>query len=760
MSRRVSFAAAFVLCLAAAAHAEQVTISGQVLGPDGEPLAECQVLAGYGSAHGGWEIQQAVSDAAGAFSFALELRDPKLPVQVAAMGKGLAIDWAGAKPGEGVTLTLGADSLPCAGSVTDPEGNPIGRADVWVARVSRTRPPGGELFLKIQERILGSTTAEDGAFRIEGLPPYTSVSLAAMADGHERVMLSPVPAGKRDVHIVLQPEATVRGRVLRQGQPVAGVEVWADPQLARGVGAHGRHETTVSQADGAYTLRHLTPGVYNVMVGSAEGLTAAAIEGVWVDPGDHVEGGDLELTAGGIAAGTVTEAGTGRPIPGASVAACGPSRPQSSAPRHSATSDETGSYSLRLAAGRNRIYFQGTRGYGRAEPDERWVGVTEGGMVADVNFVLVPAPKLRGQVLLPDGQPAGGADVGVAGEAWSGDAPESFFRARTDAAGNFEFDIGALRRVEAPWLVFVRHLAQDAAGFMLVGEPTQPVQLRLTSGGYLVADVVDTQGRPVSGLPTRLTVSLQGILSETVPGARSDGNGHLRIGPLPAGLPLEVVLLPESARLAVDETWVSQGAITLGPGEERRLPPLVLNVLGRTVRGYVTDQGGRPVKGALVFASSVENPVTTDEAGDFELAGLPARGMVWIIAAHPTEPLFAMQEVDADWGFRPGLKLQPLGNATGQIVDEQGRPMGQALVYVGTDLQRPRELGQRLSRATFGSVVAADEAGKWRLDGLIGDVHYKLIANTPDDRVMRLVAEFTAKPGETVDLGQMVLSAQ
>ena len=142
-----------------------------------------------------------------------------------------------------------------------------------------------------------------------------------------------------------------------------------------------------TRPDGTYTL-YVGEGIkYNIYIvpkdlmtpnPSDTGLVAAAAEGVSGTKGATVTVPDLILTPGGIITGTVTDKATGRPIAGATVMSYGPHRPESSAGVISAQTDSTGTYRLRVAPGRSRVYEADTFDPQSGVNNNRYLEVAEG----------------------------------------------------------------------------------------------------------------------------------------------------------------------------------------------------------------------------------------------------------------------------------------------------------------------------------------------------------------------------------------------
>ncbi len=753
------------LCVTGVAGAEQVTITGQVLGPDGQPMAGAQVLVQY-CAPGRKEVtQMAETDADGRFALTCEVRigmDSSL--NVAARRPGLAVDWAAVNGGQRVTLRLGAEPATVSGTVRDPEGNAIVGAEAYISLLrrlpgdERVRPmtsPGmpmpeflsNSFFLK-DRTFLSAVTDNAGWFEIPDLPPDQQVGLTVLAEGRERWTMEDktISAGTHDVEVVLRQQAVISGRITREGQPARAIAVWCS------MGGRSRART-VSSEDGVYELAQLSPGTYTVIVDLPEGLTAAPIDQINLEAGESAADTNVVLTPGGLVKGTVTDRDTGRPLAGVSLSVC-------SANRLYPRTDNDGNYVQRLPSGHYEVSCNlGGPALRKTESPRRTVKVVEGKTVAGVDF-LVYQVRLHGQVLLPDGQPAVGVAVIGPAAGFSQDGVRVFAKTQSDAHGNFQFELERKHGSKRPWVVWARDPDKGLAGAAFVDNPEEPVEIRLAEGGYIAAQVVDLQGEPVPDFHVRVNVSRRNSLLD-ISWMRSDDRGEMRAGPLPAEIPLGVYAAGKMDAFTLNN-WSGLQPVTLAPGEERVLPPLRVNPTGRSLKGWVGDEQQQPVKDALVFALGIEQPVVADQSGYFELTGLRPKGELWIAAVHPEEALFAAEQLDPDWGFRVNLVLRPLGQATGQVVDNQGQAVEGAKIFVsgpsgfswGMDEMWPLE--RRLGAHGWFQETVTDWQGKWRVEGLIGGGEYQVSVWARGHEDYRHYA-VTARGGETVDVGQMVL---
>ncbi len=756
-----------VLLHANAAHAvAAVTITGQVLDPRGEPVADAKVLVQHDVATSQDPIvtDRPVCDEAGRFSLDLKVRVPEHPIEVVALKPGHAMAWVSVtgERDHDVTLRLGANPLSCTGTVADPEGRPLAGAQVsvWLLRRGEGEAAHWMVFLPFDDDFPPATTDAQGHFDLRGFPPDVNVSLTAVAQGRERGTTEDlVPAGATGIKFALDLGASISGRVTLNGEPVSGVRVYChgqDPGHEGGL--------ALSQADGTYRVDHLTPDTYTVALFRAEDLLAAPLTGISVKAGEEYTRADLAVTPGALISGKVTEATTGKPVPEVNIKAWAMDYPPSTygaAPQ--IITDENGGYTIRVIPGKTRVRCLHSSNpdlpSDMAEPRERVVEVAEGDRLTGVDFALGPCPNLHGRVLTPDGGPAAGVEVTVPTGYGAGGRLPAFITAKTDAEGEFDLRLDKMPSLRPPWLVVARDAERGLAQAAFVEEWQRPVELELEPVGYLVTQAVDGEGQPVANVGAAVYAEREHSLF-CMARAQSDEQGSLRLGPLPSNFPLLVTSHDKIRSALLDDEWWSLKRHTLMPEEERELPPIRVNLEGRTVRGWVIDKAQRPVSGALVFGTGASEPATTDEEGHFELTGLAARGMVRLIAIHPTKLLVAGQVLNPDWEFQPGLMLEPTASATGRVVDQQDQPV-RSEVHVQLsprsypEFEMPSHLRKRLQAWPAGSwQTATDDQGRWVVNNLIGDFDYRAFV-VQQDRTGR--TEFTAKPGETVTVDDIVL---
>jgi hypothetical protein len=171
-------------------------------------------------------------------------------------------------------------------------------------------------------------TGDDGAFTLDDLPegPYTVVAKLA---GRPDAQLANVPTDARGVKVQFAPEAILAGVVVDGGgKPVVDYNIAAiesaagdDPARAadrvtkRVVAMFGMGRQSVHDAGGAFELRGLGAGRYDVLVNTADGRVGK-VGDLTVTAGQRK--GDLRVVvkAGVVAHGKVVEFLRGNPISG------------------------------------------------------------------------------------------------------------------------------------------------------------------------------------------------------------------------------------------------------------------------------------------------------------------------------------------------------------------------------------------------------------------------------------------------------------
>lgn len=185
-----------------------------------------------------------------------------------------------------------------------------------------------------------------------------------------------------NIHLSAQVQNSEIDKIFTPQPASSGEPQAASPKQMEisGSSAHTRPDGTYTLYVGAGIKYNIYPVPEDLMQTNPPdtGLVAAAAEGVSGAKSTTVTVPDLVLTPGGIITGTVTDKATGRPIAGATVMSYGPHRPQSSAGVIIAQTDRTGTYRLRVAPGRSRVYEADTFSQQSGGAPNRYLEVAEG----------------------------------------------------------------------------------------------------------------------------------------------------------------------------------------------------------------------------------------------------------------------------------------------------------------------------------------------------------------------------------------------
>ena len=738
---------ALMVSIGGAAAADSLILAGKVMDQAGQPVAGADVWVRNPRAED-WPVGK--SDAQGSFRLEVEGSEREY-WGVLAVAPGLAVGqgrYNATEPGP-ILIKLEPETH-LRGVVLDQDGEPVAGADVILRAL---RQPGadirGVVFLGDDGPVRAQSGA-DGSFLLGHVPRETEVDILVVAEGFAQWIQwsdpdrKPLLAGAEEPYeIRLQPAAIVSGVVTRDGQPVAGMGVWAQ-------GIHpteGWGETT-ADAEGRYRLEHLPAGAYNICIDDTEDFVAPAHENVTVAPGEELAGCDFTLTLGGIIQGRIVDAETGEGIPQARAAGYGPSRPQSGAACFGTEADENGEYRLRVAPGLNYIYYQGgIEDYPHSEDADYEIEVGEGETVRGPDLKLQRAEPFEIVVTDPDGEPVPGAKVTLSIDHFP-------YRRETDEDGKC-----AVRGLapQHPFVVIVQHAERELVGAALVAPEQlgEPVRIVLTQGAAVAFRLVDPQFEPVADVEVSALVEMPDDHGPWTSGvthlatAETDADGQVRLGNLPADAAIRFSI---NQRAAQPIDWPEVGPMM--PGEVHELDDVVVDLSRMPVSGVVLTEGLEPVRGASVRASGREGGLAyTDEEGSFTLEDLLPSDSVLILAASADGKLFGAEELVPEWEFEPGIILHNPIRVSGQLIDEAGDPVANRKVGISCRFYRTEPL-------PVWADVVTDEDGWFTAERLVPGIEYDLIVWAPGMYAQqgRTHMQFIPEPDVDHDVGTITVS--
>jgi uncharacterized GH25 family protein len=499
------------------------TLDGQVVDPQGKPLADCQVriflsggmtLARFFAAGAQEESLETRTGADGGFTLAGLPEGRPVTVQVSGKGYSSAtLPGIQVPPEPPLRVTLSPSSR-ISGRIVDESGTPVTRAQVLA--VAEGGGPGGG-------GAAGPLDA-NGGFVIENVSPgrFTlAVAVPGFLPAQRRGI--EVAAGKdvSGLEVVVQKGATVEGRVTTaDGRPLAGTHLRVMPTADPGgpvLAGLGLSEA-VADGDGAYQLPGVAEGTRSIL--AEERDHPRAVQTLTIHPGsNHL---DFQLADGREVSGQVVDP-QGQPVPGAEVSLSSPAGGWHGA----ATTGPDGGF--RLTAVPDGAY--------------RLLAEKEGWAASrSAEEVRVAGGPVAGLVVRLD---RGGAIVGrISGLGFeelsrvqiSASSPAGGQLGQADYQGSYR--IASLS--PGDWIVEAQlPEGRRAVGRVRLAPGQTQASLDLEFGGGLTLSGVILQGQhPVAGAMVTVQASNGGLLH----GARSGPDGRFRLEGLDAG-PIEVVVV-------------------------------------------------------------------------------------------------------------------------------------------------------------------------------------------------------------------------
>ncbi|HEX5715070.1 MAG TPA: carboxypeptidase regulatory-like domain-containing protein [Thermoanaerobaculia bacterium] len=488
------------------------TLSGRVVGPEGEPVPDAEITAVLTFGLGGRShLPLARTDSAGEFQGS-DLKPGLLDLQVTARGyretwwKGVQVPQD--RDPEPVTITMERGSV-LEIRARDREGNPL--SDVRVL-VWPTNPPERAWPRHPFGRPI---TDGDGLARFDDLAPgeYTVSGMTSGRSAEANVRLG---SGTTRVDLLFEHGIAVAGRVVNEeGEPVPFATVHA----AEGEGMTARGVS--SQADGSFVIPDLEEGEYR-LTASAKGYGKSEPQRLRLG-GSGVEG--LEFRLSREAVGAISGRVLGLPPEALSRVQVEAGDPVG---WDSATSpvDEQGRYRLSsLRSGRWTVRaFQPN---GRIVQEEV---VLEPGAEAVLDLQFPEGLTFSGRVAL-DGRPLRGAQIAATSLENQG------FHAMSRADYEGRFSLGPLQPGRHSILI---HRAESALGTYRIVQlqEGQEIRLEIQTGG-IQGHILSENGEPVPDAAVQFRImdpATGQALPDLGPTVRSDAQGAFEMLSIPTGL--------------------------------------------------------------------------------------------------------------------------------------------------------------------------------------------------------------------------------
>jgi RNA polymerase sigma factor (sigma-70 family) len=613
-----------------------------------------------------------------------------------------------------------------AGRVLDPQGKPVPNASV-MAYAS----------VVITGRVIGQTQCDQlGAFRLEALRTSSTrndrLGAVAVAPGYGAGWVELDPAGVGlSAQITLRPEQVIQGRLFDlQGRPARDVAV------------------------SIYAIRRI---LHRDPIKVRERLEGPLLW--WSDPNDF----------------------PGWPKP--------------------ATTDSEGRFTLHGIGRDLRVSL--AIHHPQYAQQQLEIETDNTSDSKQVSFALQPAQIITGRITYADtGKPVSHAQIGV-----DGSGPGTDFQ--TDALGRF-------RANPAPGDQFVVRVeppeGQPYVGVLKrldwpKGAVEQSIDLALTRGVLIRGKIVET-GSDKGVAEARVTFYSQSR-QRTNPGisnpratAAADGSYQIAVQPGPGHLGINVAGDDYVLQAIGEDLLFASGpggrrfysnafiACDPKPGSE----PLLVNVplrRGSTVSGRVIGPDGQPAQDTWIISRRVLRPGGgggrfwfgdvhgNARQGRFELHGLDPDTEVPVHFFEPKARLGATVHLSGKHASAGlvSVRLKPCGSARARLVDPGGKPLGgfsrpwliSMVVTPGPyDGIKARKEGLLVADETrlpnvdpinYDQLPVADAQGRITFPALIGGASYRIVDRTTvrDPGGPQVRKEFTAKPGEALDLGDILI---
>jgi RNA polymerase sigma factor (sigma-70 family) len=428
-------------------------------------------------------------------------------------------------------------------------------------------------------------------------------------------------------------------------------------------------------------------------------------------------------------------------------------------------------------------------------------------------IVLEPAQLIEGRVLADDtGQPIPNAIVSarhlVRTERALGISSPRF---RADAQGHFVMNLPASenytleafptggepylpRPVEIQWpkgAVKVSHDVKVRRGVAIRGKVTEQGTGRPLPGSSI--QYVPVRGGDVItwGSGSIAASREDGSFAIAVP----PGNGHLIVfGPTPDYVLGEIgsdALYGDRSVRSTRGSGVIRGRAhaIISYDVKAGDPPLEVNAtlrLGATIKGRALGPDGQAVEDASIITTldaTASNPTWPGHHqlkvrdGRFELRGLDPAAVTRIYLFDPEHEWGATIDLSGKQAGDVTIRLQPCGRAKARFVGPDGKPIAghqPMLEFVATPgpsqydrmkasearLMAESDLIANIDRKHYGNGPRTHADGRLTMVSLIPGALYRItdFSTANDEKGEQIRKDFTVKPGETLDLGDIVIA--
>jgi peroxiredoxin/protocatechuate 3,4-dioxygenase beta subunit len=305
-------------------------LTGVVKDNEGKPLPQASVFIYTAGPKEGTSIfcpscyadcrKHATADADGRFK--IEALDPSLLFRVLVVAKGKQPKFVAkvdpAVKAIEVALKPAKQGLQpnqqMKGRVVDSEHKPILGAVVSIRGVVRGE---GTRYGANEDIDQVAVSDDDGQFAINGEKSFDAVGVEVEARGYAKGIFKPLGTGEKVHELKLTEGASVKGRLLKDGKPVAGVELGVSG-VEREAGIYVGDFSVGTDKDGKFLFVNLPPNrdyhVYARMASLRDRGALPAVQKHVGEDGSVSDAGDLQLVPGFKLAGQIRLT-DGKPVP-------------------------------------------------------------------------------------------------------------------------------------------------------------------------------------------------------------------------------------------------------------------------------------------------------------------------------------------------------------------------------------------------------------------------------------------------------------
>ncbi len=187
---------------------------------------------------------------------------------------------------------------------------------------------------------------------------------------------------------------------------------------------------------------------------------------------------------------------------------------------------------------------------------------------------------------------------------------------------------------------------------------------------------------------------------------------------------------------------------------------------GASRKGRLIGPDGKPVDGVIAYGLAANWQVNSLYDATFEAVGLESGKPRTVSFIHKARRLAGAVLIEPGDG-PVEVRLAPCGAAVGRLVDRDGQPFAGATIHLGPQDHRGEMLPGNIGLWPDGEVFTADKDGRFRVEGINPELSVRVAIHprsrpgdflVPEKSREAILKHLKAKPGETVDLGEIHLT--